>query len=347
MREPLQFGYWATNLGGLVFSSLDETDWTFQGNAELARAAEDTGFDATLLAARFILTGGRAPHLEAVSTSAALAAVTSKLRIIAAVHPGLWHPLVVAKMAASIDHLAPGRFGLNVVSGWFRKEFHTLGEPWLDHDERYRRSEEFIEVLRGLAEEETFSYAGDFYRLHDAWLEPRPLPGSIEIYQGGNSTAARRMAARLSDWYFMNGDTVEGAAAQIADVRAQAAAHGRDVRFALNAFVVLRESDESAADQLEQIISTANPDAVAAFAGHARGAGSSTSDRIGMWADSDAARLVQPNDGFRSGLIGSAETISAQVERFHAVGVDMILCGFLDYPRELPEFGRRVIGALR
>jgi dimethylsulfone monooxygenase len=343
MREPLQFGYWATNLGGLVFSSMDETDWTFAGNVALARAAEEAGFDATLVAARFILTGGKAPHLEAMSTSAALAAATSRLRIVAAVHPGLWHPLVVAKMAATIDHIVPGRFGLNIVSGWFRKEFHTLGEPWLDHDERYRRSEEFIEILRGVTDAETFSYAGDFYRLHDAWLDPRPLPGSVEIYQGGNSTAARRMAARLSDWYFMNGDDVEGAAAQVADVRAQAAEHGRDVRFALNAFVVLGDSDEAAAEQLERIISTANPEAVAAFAGHARGAGASTSDRIGMWAQSDAARLVQPNDGFRSGLIGSAETVTARVAALHEVGVDMILCGFLDYPRELPVFGRRVI----
>ena len=64
-------------------------------------------------------------------------------------HPGLWHPGVLAKWVATADHLSGGRFAVNVVSGWFKGEFTALGEPWLEHDERYRRTEEFIRVLRG------------------------------------------------------------------------------------------------------------------------------------------------------------------------------------------------------
>ncbi len=344
----LRFAYWATNLGGLVFSSVDETDWSFETNKALAIAAEESGFDDALVAARFILTSGRGDHLEAVSTSAALAAVTSRLRLVAAVHPGFWHPGVMAKMAATIDHVSNGRFALNVVSGWFKREFHAYGEPWLDHDERYRRAEEFIEVLKGLWTQETFTYRGDFYRIHDAWLAPRPVAQPHPaIYQGGNSTAAREMAARHADWYFMNGNGLDAVREQIREIEALAAPLGRRPSFALNAFCIVRDTEAEAEAELDRIMRHANKEAVATFAGHVRGAGQSTKDRIGMWADSDLSTLVQPNDGFRTGLIGTPEQVAERIQAYHAIGVDSILCGFLDFPTELPAFGRSVIPLVR
>jgi len=208
----IQFAYWATNLGRLVLSNVPEhTDWTFAYNAWLAQIAEEVGFDYSLIAARYIFASGKGDHLEAITTAVGLATITNRIKLIAAVHPGLLHPGVVAKMGATIDHISGGRFGVNVVSGWFRKEFYAYGEPWLEHDERYRRSEEFIQVLRGLWVEEEFTFQGDFYRIHDAWIQPKPIyHPHPPIFQGGNSKAARQMAARYSDWYFMNGNTVEG-----------------------------------------------------------------------------------------------------------------------------------------
>jgi FMNH2-dependent dimethyl sulfone monooxygenase len=343
----IQFAYWATNLGGLVFSQVPQnTDWTFAYNAWLAQTAEAVGFDYALIAARFIFTHGKGDHLESLSTTSALAAVTQRLKLIAAVHPGLWHPGVVAKLGATIDHIAPGRFGVNVVSGWFRKEFYTYGEPWLDHDERYRRSEEFIQILRGLWTQPEFSFSGDFYRLHDAWLQPRPLV-QPEIFQGGNSKAARRMAARYSDWYFMNGNSVEGIREQIQEVLALAQEYGRRPKFAVNAFVIVRDTEQEAEAELERIIANANPDAVNAFAEQVKNAGAATSEKIGMWANSDLANLVQPNDGFKTGLIGTAEQVAEKIQTYYKAGVDLILCGFLHYTDELPAFGRQVIPLVR
>ena len=83
--------------------------------------------------------------------------------MIAAIHPGLWHPGVMAKVAASADVLSGGRAAVNVVSGWFKGEFTALGEPWLEHDERYRRTEQLIRVLTGLWTEYELSFSGDFY----------------------------------------------------------------------------------------------------------------------------------------------------------------------------------------
>ena len=345
----IQFAYWATNLGGLVLSDLpQDVSWTFDYNARLAQIAETAGFDYALIAARFILTHGRGEHLESLCTTAALAAVTQRLKLIAAVHPGLWHPGVVAKMGATIDHISNGRFGVNVVSGWFRQEFYAYGEPWLDHDERYRRSAEFIQVLRGLWTQEDFSFSGDFYRLHEAWLKPQAIAQPHpEIFQGGNSSAARRMAAQYSDWYFMNGNTVEGVRAQIQDILTQAQAYGRRPKFAVNAFVIVRDTETEAQAELERIIAHANPDAVKAFAEQVQHAGASTRDRIGMWANSDLANLVQPNDGFKTGLIGTAEQVAETIQTYYEAGVDLILCGFLHYTDELPAFGRQVIPLVR
>ena len=66
-----------------------------------------------------------------------------------------------------------------------------------------------------------------------------------------------------------------------------------------------------------------------------------------MWADSDLSTLVQPNDGFRTGLIGTPEQVAERIQAYHAIGVDSILCGFLDFPTELPAFGRSVIPLVR
>jgi FMNH2-dependent dimethyl sulfone monooxygenase len=346
----MKFAYWATNLGELVFSRIEQradTDFAFQ--ASVAREAEQAGFDYTLLAARFISVTGAAPDLQdALATAAALAPLTTRLKLIAALHPGLWHPAMIAKFGATLAVLSGGRFSVNVVSGWFKEEFLRLGEAWLDHDERYRRSEEFISILRGLWTGESFSHRGDFYRLRDLAFQPAPL-GAVapEIFQGGNSTAARAMAARQADWYLMNGDSIEGAAVQIAEIRKLAAAHGRTPRFGINAFPIVRETEQLALETLERIIAQANAAAVDAFGRHAGGAGNSTGDRIGMWANSDFANRVQPNDGFKTRLIGTPEQVQARIRAYRAIGVDLILCGFLDYVVELPAFGRDVIAPLR
>ena len=100
---------------------------------------------------------------------------------------GPWNPAVAAKQIATIHQLYGGRVAVNVVSGWFRGEFTAIGEPWLDHDERYRRSEEFIRALRGIWTEDNFTSRRDFYRLNTYPLKPKPQHPWPEIFQGGSS----------------------------------------------------------------------------------------------------------------------------------------------------------------
>ncbi len=346
----VRFGYWMPlGSGGFVISDLPQrTDWSLDYNADLARQAEQLGFEYGLAPARFIASHGWELQQEAITCTAVLAAQTERLKLISAVHTGFWHPAMVAKMGATIDVYSKGRFAINILSGWFRDEFRIFGEPWLEHDERYRRSEEFIEVLKGLWTQDVFTFAGDFYRINGGWLRPRPVSSPHpEIFQGGNSKAARRMAAHHSDWYFLNGCSVENAKAQIEEVSALAAAAGRTVKFGLNGFIIQRDTEREALEQLEAIVAHANPDVVKAFGDQVKEAGRSTADRVGMWVDSDYANLVQPNDGFKTRLFGPPDRIARRIREYEAVGVDLILCAFLNFTDELPAFGREVIPLFR
>lgn len=201
---PVKFAYWVPNVsGGLVTSKIEQrTDWGYDYNRELAVLAENNGFEYALSQVRYMASYGAEYQHESTSFSLALLLATERLKVIAAVHPGLWHPGVLAKLGATADHLSKGRFAVNVVSGWFKGEFTALGEPWLEHDERYRRSEEFITALRKIWTEDHAELGGDFYRLRDFSLKPKPLNTverpHPEIFQGGNSTAARQMASTAS-----------------------------------------------------------------------------------------------------------------------------------------------------
>lgn len=349
-QESIKFAYWVPNVsGGLIISKVPQrTHWDIEYNRQLARIAEQAGFEYALSQIRFTASYGAEYQHESVAISHALLAATEKLRVIAAILPGPWHPAVLAKQISTIDHLTGGRIAVNIVSGWFRGEFYAIGEPWLEHDERYRRSQEFIEVLQGIWTQENFTYKGDFYRFHDYNLQPKPLQQPHPpIFQGGSSRAARDMAASVCDWYFTNGNTVEGVKVQIDDLRAKAAAHGRTVKVGINAFIIARDTEEEARAVLAEILDNADPAAVRAFGHEVRQAGLASPEGEGNWAKSTFEDLVQYNDGFKTNLIGTPQQIAERIVALKAVGVDLILSGFLHFQEEVAYFGEKVLPLVR
>ncbi|SDA91916.1 dimethylsulfone monooxygenase [Pseudomonas sp. NFACC15-1] len=348
-QDTIKFAYWVPNVsGGLVVSKIEQrTDWGIDYNRKLAQIAEAAGFDYALSQVRFTAGYGAEYQHESVAFSHALLAATTRLKVIAAVLPGPWTPSVLAKQIATIDHLTGGRVAVNIVSGWFKGEFTAIGEPWLEHDERYRRSEEFITALKGIWTTDNFTLRGDFYRFHDYTLKPKPLQQHPEIFQGGSSRAARDMAARVSDWYFTNGNTVEGVKAQIDDLQAKAAANNHKVKVGVNAFVIARDTEEEARAVLAQIIDQADPEAVNAFGDAAKQAGKSSPEGEGNWAKSSFEDLVQYNDGFKTNLIGTPQQIAERIVALKAVGVDLVLAGFLHFQEEVEYFGRKVLPLVR
>lgn len=156
------------------------------------------------------------------------------------------------------------------------------------------------------------------------------------------------MAGRVSDWYFSNGKDFDGVVEQIEDVRASAAQIGRAApKFGLNGFLIARDTEAEARDTLREIVANADREAVEGFGAAVKQAGQSTGDGKGMWQDSGFEDLVQYNDGFRTGLIGTPEQIAERIVAYKKLGVDLFLLGFLHYHEEVEYFGRRVLPLVR
>jgi FMNH2-dependent dimethyl sulfone monooxygenase len=352
-ETPLKFAYWVPNVsGGLVVSTIEQrTDWQLPYNSALAKTAEDSGFEYALTQTRYAASYGAAQQHEASAFSLALLGATERLRVIAAFHPGMWHPGVLAKWLITADHLSGGRAAVNIVSGWLKDEFTGFGLPWLEHDERYVRTEEFISALRGLLTEEGYSQDGQYYSIDDFTLSPKPVdvPGRPhpEIFFGGNSTAAQKAAGRVADWYFSNGRDIEGYQDNVAGVLASAAEVGRSPRFGLNGFVIAREDRKEAEETLREIVAKAHRPAVEGFAQSVKEAGQSTADGKGMWADSSFEDLVQYNDGFKTRLIGTPEEIAERIVAYKEIGVNLLLTCYLHFTEEVAAFGRDVMPIVR
>ncbi|RGP81318.1 methanesulfonate monooxygenase [Fusarium longipes] len=351
--DRLHFAYWVPNVsGGLVISKIPQrTNWDLPSNIRYAKAAEKAGFEYGLTQIRFLASYGATQQHESVSFSQAILSATESIKIIAAILPGPWNPTVAAKQIASIDNYSNGRIAVNIVSGWFKQEFISVGEWWLDHAERYRRSNEFIRVLKGIwtsPDDKGFTFRGDFYRYTNYNLNPKPVQKPHpEIFQGGNSDDARNNAAEVSGWYFMNGNDIEGFRAQIEDVKARAAKNNHEVRFAVNGFVIVRETEEQAVRVLEEIQGKADRDAVEAFGEAVKQAGASTGNKKGMWADSKFKDLIQYNDGFKTKLIGTKEQVAERIVLLKSLGIDLVLTAFLHYEEEITQFGNEVIPLVR
>ena len=348
--SDIHFAYWVPNVsGGLVVSNIEQrTDWGIDYNRRLAKAAEKNGFEYALTQIRFTAGYGADNQHESVAFSHSILESTENLKVIAAILPGPWKPAVVAKQLATIDQLTNGRIAINIVSGWFRGEFDAIGEEWPDHDERYVRSEEFIRTLKGIWTQDNYSFDGKYYQFKDYTLKPKPLQQPHpEIFQGGSSRAARDMASRVSDWYFTNGNTVEGIKAQVDDIREKAKANNHHVKIGVNAFIIARDTEEEAQAVLQEIIDKANPEAVNAFGDAAKEAGAASREGEGNWAKSTFEDLVQYNDGFKTNLIGTPQQVAERIVALKAAGVDLVLAGFLHFIEEVEYFGEKVLPLVR
>jgi FMNH2-dependent dimethyl sulfone monooxygenase len=310
-HAPIKFAYWVPNVsGGLVVSTIEQrTSWDIDYNRKLAQIAEKAGFDYALSQIRFTAGYGADNQHESVTISHALLAATEKLKVIAAILPGPWNPALAAKQLATIDHSPMAVSPSTWSPGWFKGEFHAIGEPWLDHDERYRRSEEFIRALKGIWTQDNFTFNGDFYRFRNYNLKPKPLqqpPGDLPGRQlaccAGHGGARVRTGTSPTA-------TASGIKAQVDDIRAKAAANGHSVKIGVNAFIIARDTEEQARAVLQEIIDKADPErcrrSVTSEAGRP-----ASPEGEGNWAKSSFEDLVQYNDGFKTNLIGTPRQIA-------------------------------------
>src|SRR3989442_4774935 len=192
----MRFGYWLPVFGGWLRNVPDEgmeASWDYVSRA--ARRSEQLGCDVTLIAELNLndIKGPEAPCLDAWTTTAALAAVTERLELMVAVRPTFHPPALCAKQAANIDHISRGRLTLNVVSSWWADEARQYGVEFDQHDARYGRTTEWLEVVSGMWGEPCFPFPGEYYRVENAILEAKPItPPRAQIFGGGGSEAGKQ-----------------------------------------------------------------------------------------------------------------------------------------------------------
>src|ERR1700719_3345725 len=263
-REPMSLGIFMPNCSYTASISTykpDPDDWTYESNLRIARVAEAAGFDFLFPIAKWRGFGGKTNYLgtslETMTWASALAEQTSRIHVFSTVHVPIFHPLVAAKMGATIDHISNGRWGLNVVSGWSEHEFGMMGIEVLPHAERYQRTEAYIEILKGLwtSEPGTFDHESKWYRIRGGWVMPQPTrKPHPPIANAGGSEEARELVARLCDWAFIAVPSLEACAGLTADFQGRAARHGRSVKCCCFPFVVWRETEREAKDERRRLL---------------------------------------------------------------------------------------------
>ncbi|MGE0748000.1 MAG: LLM class flavin-dependent oxidoreductase [Rhodospirillales bacterium] len=335
----MRIGFWPAVYGNWLPSDQPaENDASFAHAKRATLAAERLGFDTLLIAEHFINPNGEGrDQLDAWTAASALAALTDRIEIIAAVKPGLRAPGVVAKMGAAIDRIASGRFAVNLVSAWWLPEYEMLGAESLAHDDRYDRAEEYLAVIRGLWTTDRFDYAGRYYKVAGATIAPKPVQRPHPpIYVGGESERGRTLGARIADIFLVNGRPPDEMAAIVADMRGRAAALGRSLRFGTTGFVVCRETEAAALAELERLASLRRMMI----------AGADPAVEMFKRAPLETG-IVGTNGGWRSGLVGTPQQIADRLRAFEAQGVETFLLQFHPLVPEMERFAAEVMPLLR
>jgi FMNH2-dependent dimethyl sulfone monooxygenase len=337
----MRYGYWLPVFGGWLRNVENENmqaSWSYV--KRLAQRSEQIGFDLTLIAELNLndIKGVEAPSLDAWSTAAALAAVTERIELMVAVRPTFHLPALLAKQAANIDHISNGRLTLNVVSSWWAGEARKYGVTFEEHDDRYARTREWLDVLDGTWKQDHFSYSGKYYRIEDNILEPKPVSKPRPtLYAGGESPAAKELIAEKCDAYLMHGDPPERIGEKIKDLRERRAKHDLSpLKFGVAGYAVIRETQREADDEVRRI--TDVQQSAAGYANYQEWlAGTQLEQRVSLEDYSVS------NRGLRSGLVGTSEGVAERLAEFEKAGVDLVLLQFSPQWEEMERFAKTII----
>ena len=316
--------------------------------AEIARAADRLGYEG-------VLTPTGTFCEDAWLTASALLAETERLKFLVAFRPGLVPPTLAAQQAATFQRFSEGRLLLNVVSGGEDAEQQRFGD-WLDHDQRYARTGEFIKIVKDIWTHDSVDFDGDHYRIRDGRVSepPNPLP---QLYFGGSSPAALPIAAQYVDSYLTWGEPPQAAAAKVAKVRELAEQYGRTLRYGIRLHTISRDTSAEAWAVAEKLLSELTPDHIEQAT---RLHSSSESEGQRRMAALHGGRVdnleIYPNlwagvglvrGGAGTSLVGSHEEVANLIVEYYSSGFDEFILSGYPHLEEAYWFAEGVLPILR
>ena len=356
-KQPLMLGVFL-NLQDIKVSELPTSNtWTFDYNVEVVKRAEELGFELAFSRTQWLPKGGYdgEASLDAFVALGAMAAVTKKILLISTIHVlyGPLHPLHIAKYGATLDHIAKGRWGINIVTGHRAIEHEMFGWQRIEHDKRYEMAGELFDVVNRLWNEtENFSYEGKVspWKLENAWITPKPLYGRPILVNATGSPAGVDFAAHYSDLIFITspgGSHIESALEtlppHIAGIRQAAKAAGREVRTLINPTIVSRDTEKEAVAYADAIVNGRAEPTSNGFGAPRQ----YDSDAHAWKGRQDKTQKQGRNLGGNIEIIGTPEQVVEQLVGLKAAGIDGIQLSFYDFRDDLEYFGERILPLMK
>jgi FMNH2-dependent dimethyl sulfone monooxygenase len=342
---PLQNGAWTPSLYPRG------TDWTFDYNAACTVRAEELGFDLVFGLAQWHGAGGLGGEMrfrentqDPLLVTAGLAALTHNIMLISTVHVLYgWSPLLLAKYAATLDHMSSGRWGLNVVTGIKAEDFEMFGLEPIEHDKRYEIADEFMDAMKQLwSSTENINFNGKHYQMRKGFVSPKPKYGRPVLVNASSSGVGVEFAAKHSDLLFITrpaGSDIYGLLKEHnMRIKNQAVESGHSVRTIINPHVICADTEKEAKARRQAFIDHADPVALDNFFKFITG-GDTVSWKGAMRDDLAVGGNMQ--------IVGTPEQVVEKMLKLHDCGIDGVQVNFYDYLPDLEYFGERVIPLMK
>jgi alkanesulfonate monooxygenase len=338
------FGIWVPVYGNWAGTDpgREAHDASFRRARGTLQEAEALGFETALLAEHLVNPRDHElDQLETWTATAALAALTKRMELIAAIKPKLFHPVVLAKMALGIEEISEGRMAINVVNAWYRPEIENAGIAFDDHDDRYAYGAEWLAIVRDLISGARVDFTGKYFSVKNYALRPvsrfRKRP---TIYVGGESEPARDLAARFGDVFFNNGHPLPKVRENVDDMKRRPRHGAPPLRYALSAFVIARATEEDAREAEHELSLLAAKKNISEMLAH-------VDPKAVMFQSLRERPSIGTNGGTGAGLVGSYDAVASRILEFQAVGVDTFVLQFQPFREEQRRFAAEVIPRVR
>ncbi|MBB5553316.1 LLM class flavin-dependent oxidoreductase [Rhizobium lentis] len=351
--NKLKLGVFGTNCSSACAITTAESTFepTFEHNVEIAKKLEAAGWECMVPIARWRGFGGptnfNGVNMDTFTWAAALAAVTTKLQFFSTTHIPTLNPIVATKMATTIDNISKGRYGLNLVTGWFTPEMEMFGVPMMEHDTRYEYATEWMEIVDTLWKKNGVTYDGQFLKVKDAFSEPKPYnkeTGRPVLICAGSSGKGLHFTAKFCDFNFGFMQDMESGAAWVKKVKELAREeYKRELGTFTACPVVVRETEKEARDYYDYYVNQKGD----------WEACENICEVLQVQSQNHSAEMYQKfKERFIAGwggypIVGTPEQVADKLVALSNTGVDGALLTMVDYNEELPFFNDRVMPLLK